>query len=79
MKTKTRKKRVVRIDRTHSRPNKPARKRPLNNKGTKRSPSGRHSFANTKLAKELKKHNLSMPHGYETKLRIYRIKSNKAI
>jgi len=41
------------------------RKRPLNNKGTKRHPSGRHS-----LAKELKAHNKYMPHGYEVRIHI---------
>jgi hypothetical protein len=51
-----------------------ARKRPLNNKGTKRHPSGRHSFDNTPLAKELKAHNKYMPHGYEVKIHIARKK-----
>lgn len=50
------------------------RKRPLNNKGVKRSPSGRHSFDNTPLAKELKAHNKYMPHGYEVKIRIEKTK-----
>ena len=55
------------------------RKRPLANKGTKRHPSGRHSFANTDLAKELKKHGKYMPHGYEVELRVVNSKTRKPI
>ena len=50
------------------------RKRPLNNKGTKRHPSGRHSFDSTPLAKELKAHNKYMPHGYEVRIHVFKKK-----
>ncbi|HTA63127.1 MAG TPA: hypothetical protein VK835_11755 [Bacteroidia bacterium] len=55
------------------------RKRPLANKGTKRSPSGRHNFSNTKLAKQLKAHNQYMPHGYEIVTKIVDSKTKKIV
>lgn len=51
---------------------KTARKKTAKNKGVKISKSGRHSFANTPLAKELKKHNQYMPHGYEIAIHVKR-------
>ena len=56
------------------------RKKALMNKGVKiNSKTGRHSFANTPLAKALKKHNLGMMHGYETQLLIYNTKTGKPV
>ena len=49
---------------------KTTRKKPLKNKGVKMTKGGRHSFANTPLAKELKKHNQYMPHGYEIAIHV---------
>jgi hypothetical protein len=48
------------------------RKKTLKNKGVKINRTGRHSFANTALAKELKKHNQYMPHGYEIGIHVKR-------